>query len=141
MKGLIATMDSGAPPSGWEHPEGDAHATAVEKTKLFMLNNFRSEINLDALALEARLSKYHFARQFKAATGLTCMQYLSLVRLSEAAKLLAGTSLRVSEVCYEVGFGDLTNFERRFKRDTGYTPTAFRKTFGRRARAADESAI
>lgn len=124
-------------PPGWELPEDDVHNTPIEKAQIFIMNNFRDEISLDRLALEARLSKFHFARQFKAVTGFTCMQYLSMVRLSEATKLITSTRLRVSEVCYEVGFGDLTHFERRFKRDTGYTPSAFRKAFGRSAIKAE----
>lgn len=111
----------------------DAYRTPIERAQHFILDNFKSEISLERLALEANLSKYHFARRFKAATGFTSMHYLSLVRLSEAAKLLASTGMQVSEVCYEVGFGDLTHFERRFKKENGCTPTAFRKLFGRAA--------
>lgn len=124
-------------PLRWEYPEDGAYSTPIEKAQIFIMNNFRSEISLDRLALEARLSKFHFARQFKAATGFTCMQYLLMVRISEATKLITSTRLRVSEICYEVGFGDLTHFERRFKQDTGYTPSAFRKAFGRSAIRAE----
>lgn len=117
---------------------GLRHLTPIEKTRMYIAENFALALDLDRLAIVAQLSKYHFARQFKAETGFTCMQYLSQVRLSEAAKLIVTTRMRVSEVCYEVGFGDLTHFERQFKRDTGYTPSEYRKRFRLPAMLAEE---
>ena len=77
----------------------------------------------------ARLSPYHFARQFKAATGLPPHQYV-ITRRVERAKLLlqAGTDLSLAEVAAEAGFSDQSQFSQHFKRVVGATPGQYRKS-------------
>ena len=66
---------------------------------------------LEQLAAVARLSPYHFARQFKAATGLPPHQYVITRRVERAKELLqAGTALSLAEVAAHVGFSDQSHF-------------------------------
>jgi AraC-like DNA-binding protein len=65
---------------------------------------------------------------FKKATGMTFTEYLSLVRIAKAKKLLANPQARVSEIAFEAGFASLTHFNRMFKRITGQSPSEFRQT-------------
>jgi AraC family transcriptional regulator len=82
---------------------------------------------LEQLAAVARLSPYHFARQFKAATGLPPHQYVILRRVEQARQLLqAGTDLSLAEVALRAGFSDQSQFSRHFKRLVGVTPGQFR---------------
>jgi AraC family transcriptional regulator len=85
--------------------------------------------SLEQLAAVARLSPYHFARQFKAATGLPPHQYV-ITRRVERAKLLlqARTDLSLAEVAAQAGFSDQSQFSRHFKRLVGVTPGQFRKS-------------
>ena len=82
---------------------------------------------LEQLAAVARLSPYHFARQFKAATGLPPHQYVILRRVERAKQLLqAGTDLSLAEVAAHAGFTDQSQFSHHFKRIVGVTPGQFR---------------
>ena len=82
---------------------------------------------LAQLAAVVRLNPYHFARQFKAATGLPPHQYVILRRVERAKQLLqAGTDLSLAEVALHAGFSDQSQFSRHFKRLVGVTPGQFR---------------
>jgi AraC family transcriptional regulator len=83
--------------------------------------------SLEQLAAVARLSAYHFARQFRKATGLPPHQYVILRRVERARQLLqAGTDLSLAEVAAHAGFSDQSQFSRHFKRLVGVTPGQFR---------------
>jgi AraC family transcriptional regulator len=84
-------------------------------------------LTLEQMAAVARLSAYHFARQFKAATGLPPHQYVILRRVERAKRLLqAGTHLPLAEVALHAGFSDQSQFCQHFKRLVGVTPGQFR---------------
>jgi AraC family transcriptional regulator len=81
---------------------------------------------LGQMAATAHLSAYHFARQFKAATGLPPHQYVIARRIERARQLLqAGTDLSLAEVAARAGFSDQSQFSRHFKRLVGVTPRQF----------------
>ena len=81
---------------------------------------------LGQMAAVARLSAYHFARQFKAATGLPPHQYVIARRVERARELLqAGTDASLAEVALRAGFSDQSQFCRHFKRLLGVTPRRF----------------
>jgi len=82
---------------------------------------------LEQLAAVARLSVYHFARQFKRATGLPPHQFVILRRVERAQQLLQGGSdLSLAEVAAHAGFSDQSQFSHHFKRLVGVTPGQFR---------------
>ena len=82
--------------------------------------------SLAQLAAVVRLNPYHFARQFKAATGLPPHQYVIGRRVERARQLLlAGTGLSLAEVALLAGFSDQSQFSRHFKRLVGVTPGRF----------------
>ncbi len=82
---------------------------------------------LAQLAAVVRLNPYHFARQFKAATGLPPHQYVIQRRVERAKHLLqAGTDLSLAEVALHAGFSDQSQFCHHFKRLVGVTPGQFR---------------
>ena len=82
---------------------------------------------LAQLAAVVRLNPYHFALQFKAATGLPPHQYVILRRVERAKQFLqAGTDLSLAEVALRAGFSDQSQFSRHFKRLVGVTPGQFR---------------
>ena len=84
---------------------------------------------LEQMAAVARLSVYHFARQFKAATGLPPYQYVILRRVERAKHLLQTQSgLSLAEVAARAGFSDQSQFSHHFKRLVGVTPGQFRRS-------------
>jgi AraC family transcriptional regulator len=81
---------------------------------------------LEQMAAAAHLSVYHFARQFKAATGVPPHQYVIMRRVERAKHLLQGGSdLSLAEVAARVGFSDQSQFTHHFKRVVGVTPGRF----------------
>jgi AraC family transcriptional regulator len=82
---------------------------------------------LAQMAAVVGLNPYHFARQFKAATGLPPHQYVILRRVERSKHLLqAGADLSLAEVALRAGFSDQSQFSRHFKRLVGVTPGQFR---------------
>jgi AraC family transcriptional regulator len=81
---------------------------------------------LGQMAAVARLSPYHFARQFKAATGLPPHEYVIARRVERARQFLQGGDLTLAEVAARAGFSDQSQFSRHFKRLVGVTPGQFR---------------
>jgi AraC family transcriptional regulator len=84
-------------------------------------------LSLGQMAAVARLSPYHFARQFRAATGLPPHQYVIARRVERAKQLLqAGGDLSLAEVAACAGFSDQSQFCQHFKREIGMSPRQFR---------------
>jgi AraC family transcriptional regulator len=84
-------------------------------------------IDLEAAAAEAGLSPFHFLRLFAKVLGVTPHQYLVRSRLRRAARLLAEDQRPVTDIAYDVGFADLSNFVRSFHRAAGVSPRGFRR--------------
>jgi AraC family transcriptional regulator len=84
-------------------------------------------IDLESAARGAGLSPFHFLRLFSSVLGVTPHQYLIRSRLRHAARLLADHGRSITDVAYDVGFGDLSNFVRTFHRAAGVSPSAFRR--------------
>lgn len=84
-------------------------------------------IDLDGAAREVGLSQFHFLRLFANVLGVTPHQYLVRSRLRYAAELLADDAASITDVAYDVGFNDLSNFVRTFHRAAGVSPRAFRR--------------
>ncbi len=98
---------------------------AVEAA-LWIDENAAEPIGLDQMAAAARLSPFHFLRLFAAVLGVTPHQYLLRARLRHAARLLAEETQPITEVALDVGFADLSNFVRSFRRAAGVSPSRFR---------------
>ena len=82
---------------------------------------------IEQAARQAGLSPFHFLRLFSSVLGVTPHQYLVRSRLGHAARLLADDDIAVTDVAYDVGFGDLSNFVRTFHRAAGASPLRFRQ--------------
>jgi AraC family transcriptional regulator len=83
--------------------------------------------SLEQMAEVAGLSPYHFARQFRTATGLPPHQYVIARRVERAKELLqVGTNLSLTEVATCAGFSDQSHFSHHFRRLVGITPGQFR---------------
>lgn len=116
--------------AGRRRPRGDACARdrrRVVEAAMWIDANAARAIDLDAAAAEAGLSAFHFLRTFGRVLGVTPHQYLVRARLRRAARLLTDEDRPVTDVAYEVGFGDVSNFVRTFGRAAGMSPRAFRR--------------
>jgi AraC-like DNA-binding protein len=99
---------------------------AVE-TALWIDAHSHRPINLDDAAAQAGISPFHFLRLFSDVLGVTPHQYLVRSRLRHAARRLADDDSPITDIAYDVGFNDLSNFVRTFHRAAGASPQKFRR--------------
>jgi AraC-like DNA-binding protein len=99
----------------------------IIETALWLDSNASEALSLERAARHAGLSPYHFSRCFAGVLGVTPHQYLVRCRLRRAARLLGETALPVTEIALDVGFADLSNFVRTFRRAAGVSPGSFRR--------------
>jgi AraC-like DNA-binding protein len=109
-----------------------ANATARDRrraveTALWIDAQSHRQIELQDAAAQAGVSPFHFLRLFSSVLGVTPHQYLVRSRLRHAARLLADDERAVTDVAYDVGFADLSNFVRTFHRAAGVSPLKFRQ--------------
>ena len=78
-------------------------------------------------AAELGMSESRFSRFFRRATGNTFTDFVNRVRINRACHLLMETDRLVTHICYEVGFNNVANFNRRFLEIKGMTPSEFRR--------------
>ncbi|MGI9861044.1 AraC family transcriptional regulator [Moorella naiadis] len=98
---------------------------SVEKAVAFINTNYGRSLSLEDVAQEVNLSPAHLSRLFKKEMGRTVIEYLTLVRL-EAAKRLLREGKTIEEVATAAGFNEATYFSRVFKREVGVPPGVFR---------------
>jgi AraC family transcriptional regulator len=94
----------------------------------YIEENLAESISLAKLAELVRLSVYHFCRAFKKSFGVPPHRYHNIRRIERAKWLLAKPSCSVTEIGLAVGFSETSSFTAAFRRMTGSTPTAYRRT-------------
>ena len=99
----------------------------LRRARDLMDARYAEPLDLGAMAAAAGFSRYHFAREFRAAFGETPGGYLSRRRVERAKDLLASANLTVTEICLLVGFSSLGSFSRRFTGLVGCSPTEYRR--------------
>jgi AraC-like DNA-binding protein/ligand-binding sensor protein len=104
----------------------NAEPPLVQKARLYIEKHKTEALSLADVARASGASVYHFCKVFHKATGLKFSDYVARVRLEDARTRLLNPSLRISEIAYDVGFQSLTQFNRRFRRVFGQSPTEFR---------------
>jgi DNA-binding response OmpR family regulator len=87
------------------------------------VNMNKADLTVDTVSLEVGLSKTILYKKIKQLTGLSPIEYIRSLRISEAAKLLRTQKYKVYEVVYMVGFSDLKYFRKCFIKEFGYPPS------------------
>lgn len=89
--------------------------------------HFSEDLTIPYLSQKFGYDKSYFCRKFKAQTGITCIEYITSLRLDYAAIMLKGTSDSVGEISENCGFSDANYFSRCFKEKYGVSPVMWRK--------------
>lgn len=105
-------------------------STLIRPAIDYMNEKYTEDITVEKLAEMINISKSHFMFCFKKSTGVGAIEYLNQCRIRRACVLLSGTQKPVSDIAYACGYGNLSNFNRQFKRITGQTPKDYRSTQG-----------
>lgn len=98
----------------------------LQLARRFIEERYGESINLDEMARQARLSRFHFLRLFRDTFDETPHQYLQKRRIERAKELLASGHHSVTDVCFEVGFESLGSFSTLFRRTVGQSPAIAR---------------
>lgn len=99
-----------------------------ERLRAIMQEHIHGQLNLDELAAEAQVSKYHFSKKFKDYTGQSPIQYFINMKIQRACYLLDSTSQSVKQVAAAVGYDDAYYFSRLFKKIIGFSPLQYRQS-------------
>jgi len=102
---------------------------AIKKGQEWIEMNYEKPITLELLLQELALGRRTFIRRFKKATGDTPLEYLQRVRIENAKRYLETTSKTFSEITWDVGYQDISSFQRLFKANTRLTPGEYRNKF------------
>lgn len=98
----------------------------VERVRRYIEAHYDEPLSLEDAAAKARLSAHYFSRLFKSYTGMTFVDFVNSVRVSEAKRLLRSSTLSIKEISTDVGFEDQNYFTRVFKQHSHVTPTGYR---------------
>ena len=115
--------------SSFSHAERETESRRVQKVKEYVNDHYSEPLKLSDIADLVGMSPVAFSRFFRHRTGRTLSDYITDIRLGYAARMLVDSSRNISEICYECGFNNLSNFNRTFKAKRNYTPREFRAMF------------
>jgi len=109
-----------------EHTELNSR---LDKIMHFINTNYQHKITQEEIAARIGMTTVAFCRYFKEKTGKGFIFFVNEMRIGYACKLLIENHLSISQICFECGFNNLSNFNRMFKRQTGHTPGEYQQQF------------
>lgn len=118
LAGTAFAMDDGT--------DEDGRALRIHKALDHIRDNYAEALTLAEVGAIVGMRENAFSRSFRRATGQTFTDFVIGLRVATACRLLASTRQQVSSICYEVGFNNISNFNRHFRRIKGMTPGEFR---------------
>jgi AraC-like DNA-binding protein len=95
----------------------------------YLMNHYREEIDLAKLADLVHMAEGSLCRFFKQHVGTSIFEYLNRIKVDFACKLLMDPELGILDVCFDSGFNNLSHFNKQFRKNTGVTPSEYRKRF------------
>ena len=107
--------------------DDDKSMAQIDKVVNYISAHYAEPLTMADAAKQFNMSESHFSRVFRRGTGNTFTDFLIRVRLTRACQLLMQSDDTVSTICYDVGFNNVANFNRRFLDVKGVTPSAFRQ--------------
>ena len=107
--------------------DDDASLDKVEVVVNRVMERMSEPLSAAELAAEFEMSESRFSRFFRKATGNTFTDFVNRIRINRACQLLMETDQLITHICFEVGFNNVANFNRRFLEIKGVTPSDFRR--------------
>lgn len=105
----------------------------VQEVVQYLSEHCETNETLDKIAARFFISKSYLSRIFKEVTGFTVNEYVNLVRIKKAKRLLKSSQYSVTELSAVLGYESITYFERVFKKLTGLSPKRYQKTYDQEA--------
>ncbi len=107
--------------------DNDAQLNQIDDIVSRITDNLTQALSVADLATELGMTESSFSRFFRRATGNTFTDFVNQVRVNRACQLLMESERLITDICYEVGFNNVANFNRRFLNVKGMTPSEFRR--------------
>jgi AraC-like DNA-binding protein len=107
--------------------DDDATLAQISGIVDYITENVASPFSMAELSRRVGMSESQFSRYFRRATGNTFTDFVNRLRITRACQLLMGTDLYITNICYDSGFNNVANFNRRFLEVKGMTPKEFRR--------------
>jgi len=113
------------------HVQGrnETESDRMNKVFEFIMKNFNRDITVEEVARHVNLAENSFSRYFSKRTRKTFIAFVNEVRLNYACKLLRENQVNISEICFQSGFNNLSNFNRQFKCLYKISPMTYRKQY------------
>jgi AraC-like DNA-binding protein len=109
--------------------EVQSESRRIQKVQKYINAHYKEEVYLNELADLAKMTPVAFSRFFKLHTGEGLMDYIISTRLGHATRLLVDSTMPISEICYDCGFNNISNFNRIFKKKKNCLPKEFRENY------------
>jgi AraC family transcriptional regulator len=123
---LVASSHSASPAMYADYYRAaGCHSRAVTRVLKYIDEHLYDHLTLDELAGVACLSRYHFARLFRASTGKSPMEFVLHAKMKLAMDILANSDQKIAVTAASLGFFDQSHFTRTFRRLNGISPRTF----------------
>ena len=119
----LALTEKSAPPADSPSPD----SVKMEEIRAYLDEHFQKHLSLDSVAAEFFISKFHMAREFKKAYGITVVSYIISKRITHAKGLLRFTEMHIEEISRICGVDDNSYFNKLFRKVEGITASEYRK--------------
>ena len=113
----------------------------IQPVIAYLVAHFAEDIPLPDIAERFGMNAWTFSRRFQKSSGKSFTDYLTTLRLSQVCKLLADTEMPVTDICFEVGYANVSNFNRAFLKARGMSPTLYRRLAKRRVTLRADSPV
>ena len=113
--------------SGFVPNLDSATLTLIDRAQAYIFENIKSDIHLCDVADLVGMEKNTFSRFFKKNSGNSFTDYVTKLRISLACRMLADSGVPVTDICFEVGYSNISNFNRLFLKMRGVTPSGYRR--------------
>lgn len=109
-------------------PDLDAGSAAImQRVTSYILGNIHDEVRMSVAADLAEMTPSTFSRYFKKTTGKNFVDYVHKLRIGRACNLITEQVEPITSICFNVGYKNISNFNRHFKRECGLTPSGYKK--------------
>lgn len=134
---FLTLLELLASASDYRTLSSEYHQPLIEKRHLdwlnqavdYILQHYARELPLDEVAQQMGMSATQFSKHFKRVAGHCFVDFVNQLRVNKASELLAQSQLPITEICFDVGYNSIANFNRRFLDIKGMTPSEYRRTY------------
>ena len=110
------------------NPTAFTYYARLERVKRYVETHLSGDLSVAKVSAIAGMERTYFSNFFHDKTGVRYRDWLASLRIERAKQMLRSANHSIARVATSVGFGSLRSFERTFKRYTGVTPNAFKRT-------------